>query len=542
MNLYNREALLQQIDSPDKWDVLIIGGGATGLGVALDSAVRGYRTLLLEQVDYAKGTSSRSTKLVHGGVRYLAQGDLGLVKEALYERGLMLQNAPHLVKNQSFIIPNYKWWGGIFYTLGLKVYDLLAGRLSLGKSIPIDRKETLDRIGTLKPEKLKGGVLYHDGQFDDSRLAVNIAQTCIEKGATLLNHFQVTQLTKDGEGIVNGVVAMDKETNKEYVLPAKVVINATGVFTDQILKMDNKDAKNMVRPSQGIHLVLDKSFLPGEDAIMIPKTNDGRVLFLVPWHNRVLVGTTDTVLDDHSLEPIALDKEIDFIIETANSYLSKRVGREDVLSIFAGLRPLAAPQDGSEKTKEISRSHKILISNSHLLTITGGKWTTYRKMAEDTMEKAIKLGKLPKKECATTHLPIHGATQELDPTDHLSVYGSDRKAILELIEKSPKLGEKLHPKMEFLCAEVVWAVRNEMARTVEDVLARRVRALFLDAQASIDMAPKVAEIMALELNRDQAWQQKQLADYNAIAIHYVLQESVASDKQQKINLKTKISN
>ncbi|WP_086475689.1 glycerol-3-phosphate dehydrogenase/oxidase [Arenibacter amylolyticus] len=542
VNLYNREALLQQIDSPDKWDVLIIGGGATGLGVALDSAVRGYRTLLLEQVDYAKGTSSRSTKLVHGGVRYLAQGDLGLVKEALYERGLMLQNAPHLVKNQSFIIPNYKWWGGIFYTLGLKVYDLLAGRLSLGKSIPIDRKETLDRIGTLKPEKLKGGVLYHDGQFDDSRLAVNIAQTCIEKGATLLNHFQVTQLTKDGEGIVNGVVAMDKETNKEYVLPAKVVINATGVFTDQILKMDNKDAKNMVRPSQGIHLVLDKSFLPGEDAIMIPKTNDGRVLFLVPWHNRVLVGTTDTVLDDHSLEPIALDKEIDFIIETANSYLSKRVGREDVLSIFAGLRPLAAPQDGSEKTKEISRSHKILISNSHLLTITGGKWTTYRKMAEDTMEKAIKLGKLPKKECATTHLPIHGATQELDPTDHLSVYGSDRKAILELIEKSPKLGEKLHPKMEFLCAEVVWAVRNEMARTVEDVLARRVRALFLDAQASIDMAPKVAEIMALELNRDQAWQQKQLADYNAIAIHYVLQESVASDKQQKINLKTKISN
>ena len=335
---------------------------------------------------------------------------------------------------------------------------------------------------------------------------------------------------------------MDKETNKEYVLPAKVVINATGVFTDQILKMDNRDAKNMVRPSQGIHLVLDKSFLPGDDAIMIPKTNDGRVLFLVPWHNRVLVGTTDTVLDDHSLEPIALDKEIDFIIETANSYLSKRVGREDVLSIFAGLRPLAAPQDGSEKTKEISRSHKILISNSHLLTITGGKWTTYRKMAEDTMEKAIKLGKLPKKECATTHLPIHGATHELDPTDHLSVYGSDRKAILELIEKSPKLGEKLHPKMEFLCAEVVWAVRFEMARTVEDILARRVRALFLDAQASIDMAPKVAEIMALELNRDQTWQQKQLADYNAIAIHYVLQESVASDKQQKINLKTKISN
>nr|WP_285903347.1 glycerol-3-phosphate dehydrogenase/oxidase [Arenibacter sp. H213] len=525
------------MDSSEKWDVIIIGGGATGLGVALDSVVRGYKTLLLEQVDFAKGTSSRSTKLVHGGVRYLAQGDLGLVKEALYERGLMLKNAPHLVKNQSFIIPNYKWWDGMFYTVGLKVYDLLAGRLSLGKSVHIGRKEILGRLKTLKEGKLKGGVLYHDGQFDDSRLAVNIAQTCVEKGATVLNHFQVVELTKDGQGVINGVVAKDMETNQEYVLPSTVVINATGVFTDQILKMDNKDAINMVRPSQGIHLVLDKSFLPGEDAIMIPKTDDGRVLFLVPWHNRVLIGTTDTVLNDHSLEPVALEEEIDFILQTTNKYLTKIVSRKDVLSIFAGLRPLAAPQDGSEKTKEISRSHKIIISKSQLVTITGGKWTTYRKMAQDTLDKIIRIGKLPNRECGTEHLPIHGATVDIDTSNHLYIYGSDRKAILRMLKESPELGEKLHPNLEYLCVEVLWAARYEMARTIEDVLARRVRILFLDAKASIEIAPKVARILAMELDKDLEWQEKQVIEYRAMAAQYVLLKNttLAFDDHSKIN-------
>jgi len=509
------------------WDIIVIGGGATGLGVALDSVTRGYKTLLLEQVDFAKGTSSRSTKLVHGGVRYLAQGDLGLVKEALYERGLLMNNAAHLVRNQTFIIPNYKWWGGMFYTLGLKIYDFLAGNLSLGKSRHIARKETLRRLTTLKKKKLKGGVVYHDGQFDDSRLAVNIAQTCIEKGATVLNHFQVTAVTKDAQGNINGVVAKDIETGNEYPLGAKVVVNATGVFTDHILKMDNKNAKNMVRPSQGIHLVLDKSFLPGEDAIMIPKTDDGRVLFLVPWHNRVLIGTTDTVLNDHSLEPVALEQEVDFIINTANNYLSKRVSRADVLSIFAGLRPLAAPKDGSEKTKEISRSHKIIISKSHLVTITGGKWTTYRKMAQDTIDRIIRMGKLPKKACVTHHLAIHGSIIDLPTDDHLYIYGKDRKAILQLIERSPELGEKLHPNLEYLNAEVVWAVRYEMARTVEDVLARRIRILFLDAQASIDIAYKVARILAVELDRDLAWQEKQVFEFKSMAAQYVLQKKLS---------------
>lgn len=523
MNVFERKFIIHQLKSTPEWDVIIIGGGATGLGVALDSVTRGYKTLLLEQVDFAKGTSSRSTKLVHGGVRYLAQGDLGLVKEALYERGLLMKNASHLVKNQTFIIPNYKWWGGLFYTIGLKIYDFLAGKLSLGKSVHIGKKETLTRLKTLKKNKLKGGVVYHDGQFDDSRLAVNIAQTCIEKGATVLNHFPVIGLTKDDLGNINGIVAKDSETDKEYHLPATVVVNATGVFTDQIMKMDYKNAKNMVRPSQGIHLVLDSSFLPGQDAIMIPKTDDGRVLFLVPWHRRVLIGTTDTVLNDHSLEPVALEEEVDFIINTANKYLSKKVSREHVLSIFAGLRPLAAPQDGSEKTKEISRSHKIMVSKSNLVTITGGKWTTYRRMAQDTIDKIIRMGKLPKKPCVTHQLSIHGSTLDLVENDHLYVYGSDQKAILQLIEQSPELGERLHPDLEYLCAEVVWAARYEMARTVEDVLARRIRMLFLDAEASIKISHKVAEILASELNKDVEWQEEQVFDYKAMASKYVLQ-------------------
>lgn len=522
MNLFSRPALLEQLAQRQNWDVIIIGGGATGLGIALDSVTRGYTTLLLEQVDYAKGTSSRSTKLVHGGVRYLAQGNIGLVREALYERGLMLKNAPHLVKNQSFIIPNYNWWDGIFYTTGLKIYDFLAGRLSLGKSVHIGQREVTARLGTLRSKGLKGGVVYQDGQFDDSRLAINLAQTSIEKGATLLNHFKVEKLTKDASGTINGVIAKDMETGLTHTLSAKAVINATGVFTDEVLKMDNEHAKNMVRPSQGIHLVLDRSFLPGTDAIMIPKTNDGRVLFLVPWHDKVVVGTTDTVLDSHSLEPKALKGEVDFILSTANAYLSKNVTRKDVLSIFAGLRPLAAPQDESEKTKEISRSHKIIVSKSGLVTITGGKWTTYRRMAQDTLNKVISLGKLPCRACITTTLPIHGASTLVDRADHLYIYGSDQKALEQLIAENPSWGEKMDHRLDFLKAEVVWAVRNEMARTVEDVLARRVRALFMDARAAISMAPLTAEIMAGELGRDAAWQAEQIAEFTKMAHNYIL--------------------
>lgn len=520
--MFDRPSLVTQIEDNKDWDVIIIGGGATGLGVALDSASRGYKTLLLEQSDFAKGTSSRSTKLIHGGVRYLAQGNIDLVKEALYERGLLLKNASHLVRNQSFIIPTYKWWNRLVYTIGLKIYDVLAGKLSFGKSTGISRKETTSRLSTIKTEHLNGGVVYHDGQFDDARLAVNIAQTAIEQGATVLNHFRVNHLQKDSHGIVNGVNALNVETQKTYILNAHVVINATGVFADKILQMDNVDAKDTIRPSQGIHLVLERKFMPDKDAVMIPKTADGRVLFLVPWHNRVVVGTTDTLLDSHSLEPMPLETEIDFILETANAYLNTKISRADVLSVFAGLRPLAAPKDSSEKTKEISRSHKIIVSKSEMITITGGKWTTYRRMAQDTLNKAIALKKLPSRKCFTKHLRIHGANGFPDDTNHLYVYGTDQKTIEELIKISPELGKKLHPKLEFLKAEVVWAVKNEMARTVEDVLARRVRILFLDAKAAKEVAPEVAELIAKCLNKDDAWKQSQIAEFNKLANQYIL--------------------
>lgn len=520
---FARATLLAQLVSQPSWDLLVIGGGATGLGVALDGASRGYKTLLLEQVDFAKGTSSRSTKLVHGGVRYLAQGDIGLVREALYERGLLLRNAPHLVKNQDFIIPNYTWWDGGFYTIGLKMYDLLAGKLSLGTSVHLSKAETLQRLGNLQADGLKGGVLYHDGQFDDARLATNLAQTAIEQGATLLNHFDVRGLLKDAQGNITGVQAANQETGELYEVHAKAIVNATGIFVDEILQLDQPGAPKLVRPSQGVHIVVDKSFLPGDDALMIPKTEDGRVLFAVPWHDRVVLGTTDTPLNEHSAEPQALEEEIDFILRTAGQYLTRAPQRSDALSVFAGLRPLAAPQNGSAKTKEISRSHKILVSQAGLITITGGKWTTYRRMAQDTVDKAISLGKLPPAPSQTALLAIHGAMPTPDRRSHLYVYGSDQPALLALITQTPTLGKKLDDTLEFLQAEVVWAARHELARTVEDVLARRVRVLFLDAHAAIRMAPAVAALLAQELGHDAAWQQQQVAAFTAVAQHYLLQ-------------------
>ncbi len=522
MDLINRESLIKQLSEESAWDVVVIGGGATGLGIALDSTMRGYRTLLVEQVDYSKGTSSRSTKLVHGGVRYLAQGNIDLVREALFERGILANNAPHLVSKQAFIIPNYSRWNNYFYTIGLKFYDFLSGRLSFGKSKRISKKDTVSRIETIRSNNLFGGVEYHDGQFDDSRLAINIAQTCIENGATLLNYCKATGLIKDEKGKVIGLHVRDEETAATYRVHSKVVINATGVFTDEIMQMDNSNASDMVRPSQGVHLVLDNSFLPGKDAIMIPKTDDGRVLFLVPWHNKVVVGTTDTLIDSHSLEPVALEEEINFIISTANRYLEKNVSKSDIRSVFAGLRPLAASNNKSEKTKEISRSHKIITSNSGLITITGGKWTTYRKMALDTINKAIALGFLPDRKCKTESLLIHGASNKPLEDNHLKIYGSDQSSIMRLAENDSRLGEKIHEGYPFIKAEVIWSVRYEMARTVEDILARRIRMLFLDARAAIASAPAVAELLAQELGKDNNWKTEQIRKFETLASNYIV--------------------
>ena len=522
----NRDQMLQKLKKEENkiWDVLVIGGGATGLGTALDATTRGYKTLLLEQSDFAKGTSSRSTKLVHGGVRYLAQGDVSLVLEALHERGLMRQNAPHLVKNQKFIIPNYSWWSGPFYTLGMKVYDMMSGKLGLGSSERISKEETLEAIPNLDEKDLIGGVIYYDGQFDDSRLAINLCQTIIENDGVALNYFKVSGLLKDKDGLVCGVEAIDMETSEEFDIKSKSVINATGVFADDILKMNDPKTKKMITPSQGVHIILDKSFLQSKSAIMIPKTSDGRVLFAVPWHNKVVVGTTDTPVNNASLEPKALEEEIDFILNTAGQYLKKDPTRKDVLSIFAGLRPLAAPKEGNDaKTKEISRSHKLIVSLSGLVTITGGKWTTYRKMAEDTIDKASMVAGLEEKKCVTHHMPIHGYVKKANYDDHMYIYGSDRMKLLELIEKEPKLGKTLHKDLPFLKAEVLWAVRHEMARTVEDVLARRVRALFLDARASIAMAEDVAKIIAKELNYNRRWIRNQVKEYTDLAKSYILE-------------------
>jgi glycerol-3-phosphate dehydrogenase len=520
----DRNKIIKALSGIEKiWDVIIVGGGATGLGAALDAASRGYQTLLLEQADFAKGTSSRSTKLVHGGVRYLAQGDIGLVREALHERGLLLKNAPHLVKNESFVIPNYEWWGGAFYTIGLTLYDVLAGNLGFGRAKHISKKEVVNKLPNINQKGLYGGVVYHDGQFDDSRLAVNLAQTALEQGATVLNYFRVISLIKNDQQKITGVIATDIETGQRYELKGKTVINATGVFVDDLLQMDKPGKKPMVRPSQGVHLVLDRSFMPGEDALMIPKTEDGRVLFAVPWHDKLVVGTTDTPIDEHSLEPRALEDEIDFIIRTAEKYLNKTPTRKDVLSVFAGLRPLAVPESGSSKTKEISRSHKLLVSESGMITITGGKWTTYRKMGEDTIDKAIEIGNLPHSPSNTRNLPIHGSQLNVDRSNHLYVYGSDKDALLALISEHAGWGEKLHPDMPYIQAEVIWGVRHEMARNVEDILARRVRALFLNARAAIDMAPVVAGLIAKELKKDTAWENEQVKAFTLLANGYLLE-------------------
>lgn len=521
----SREKNIEYLKSnPDGWDFIVIGGGATGLGVAVDAASRGYKTVLLEQSDFAKSTSSRSTKMVHGGVRYLAQGDVALVREALHERGRIAQNAPHLFKTQPFIIANYKNWEQPFYSIGMKVYDALAGKLNIGHSKIFSKNKVIEAIPQIKQDHLVGGVMYYDGQFDDARMAINLMQTATEQGATLVNYVRVTDL-QEIDGKVSGVTVHDEFSGDSFELHGKTIINATGIFVDQILSMQVKEHRPTVRPSQGIHLIVDGSFLGGDNAIMIPKTSDGRVLFCVPWHNKVILGTTDTPLTEFVLEPRPLEEEIDFILNTAGEYLIKKPERKDVLTVYAGLRPLAAPKEGDgEKTKEISRSHKLFSSESGLITITGGKWTTYRQMAEETVDLAIKTAQLPEKKCVTRTLKIHGAkeTTSRDRKNWLYVYGSDKRKILDLQKENSELAEMLHPNFEFTGSEVVWAIREEMAQTLEDVLARRVRALFLDARAAKEMAPKVAHIMATEMGKDKAWEDDQVQTFDRLADGYIL--------------------
>ncbi len=500
-----------------KWDIIIIGGGASGLGAAIDAASRGYKTLLLEKYDFAKGTSSRSTKLVHGGVRYLQNGDISLVIEALKERGIMRNNAPHLVRDLSFVIPSYDWWNSPFYGLGLKIYDLMAGKLGLGPSTILDHEETIALIPNVKQEDLRGGVIYHDGQFDDARMAVSMAQTAENHGATLLNYVGVTGLEKQND-LITGLTATDTLTNTDYQLKARVVINATGVFSDQILQLDQPESPAMIRPSQGVHLVLEKKFLKGPHAIMIPQTSDGRVLFAVPWHQHVVVGTTDTPIDTATAEPIALEEEIDFILANAAAYMTQKPKRSDVKSVFAGLRPLAAQGDKNE-TKEVSRHHKVMVSTAGLVSVIGGKWTTYRKMAEDTIDTAIPVGGLPERKCNTERMPIHGYDFNSDWDNPLHVYGSDIEKIIAL---NPNGNTSLATTFHITENQIQWAVEQEMAVTLEDVLARRVRGLFLDVKESLRIAPTVARLMAKFMNTNQQWETEQLKSFESLAQNYIL--------------------
>jgi len=503
----NRSEQLQSLATDTVWDIIVIGGGATGLGTALDAATRGYKTLLLEGHDFAKGTSSRSTKLVHGGVRYLEQGNIKLVREALRERGYLLKNAPHLTSVQTFIVPVFSWWEKMFYGLGLKFYDLLSGKLSLGDTQILSAKETLSHLPSINAEKLAGGILYYDGQFNDSGLAIELAATAINKGATVLNYCKATGFIKTNDKIT-GVECIDVLSEKKYTLNTKVAVNATGVFTNAIVQMDNELEHDLVSPSQGIHLVIDAKFFPGTDAMMIPKTDDGRVLFAVPWHDKVVLGTTDTPIEEISYEPKPLEEEIEFIIKHINRYCTALITRADINSVYVGLRPLVK-QKNKVSSSLISREHHLSVSPTGLITITGGKWTTYRKMAADAVDNAAFIGKLNKEKCSTAHTQIG---DELEKENRIQ----------EILKHDASLAEKIHAKYPFTKAQIVYSVKYEMAICIEDILARRIRLLFLDARLAIELAPMVASIIAPYLQKDKNWEAGQVKSFTQLADQYIL--------------------
>lgn len=507
----NRSELISAAQAGAPWDALIIGGGATGLGVAVEAASRGYRTLLLEQADLCKGTSSKSTKLIHGGVRYLEQGNVRLVVDALRERGRLLRNAPHLVKPLPMIIPIYRWWEKTYYGAGLGLYDLLAGKLRVGRSKWLSREDTLRQLPTLGATGLRGGVLFWDAQFDDTRLGIALARTFADRGGILINYFQVTALLKSGKRI-NGVLASDEFSGTQHEIEARVVINCTGVFSDQVREMDG-DRNALIAASRGSHVVLDRSFLRSDTALLIPRTTDGRVLFAIPWHDRVVAGTTEVPVSQPELEPRPTQDEIDFIISHLGHYLETKPASSDILSVFAGLRPLVKA-DGSGRTSSLSRDHVQIVSESGLVSVIGGKWTTYRKMGEDAVNQAVQVANLPPGQSITPDLCLESGSWEEDPA-------GTSKSLSRLIDDNPVLAGPLHANTFYCLAEVVRAVREEWACTVEDVLARRTRLLLLDAKASIEAAPAVAALMAAELGHDEKWQENQVTDFQTLALRYL---------------------
>jgi len=508
-----RAATLASFD--DDFDVLILGGGATGLGLAVDAVTRGYKTALVEAGDFAQATSSRATKLVHGGVRYLASGQIHLVYEALHERAIMVRNAPHLVHPLPFITPAYHAWELPYYGIGLKLYDLLSGKSTLGPTKILSKKEALARIPGLATKDFCGGVLYHDGQFNDARLALALARTAADHGAVIANYTRCISLVHTN-GKVTGAVVRDSETGNETTIRAKTVINATGIFTDEVRHLDQPDLPDLLSVSRGTHIVVRAQILGGDNAIMVPKTDDGRVIFLIPWQGRVVIGTTDLPAPTSQMEPGHTEAEIDYLLELANLYLAQPITRTDILSVFSGLRPLVTGKGAT--TSKLSREHHIDAAKSGLITVAGGKWTTYRRMAEDTLDFAIKQRALPERKCVSATIPLRGATGTPIASDrYLSEYGTDAPAVEALATANPALSQHLDPDLPYTFAEVVYAVREEMARTVEDVLSRRTRALLLDARAALRAAPAVATLMAQELQQGPEWVQNQVESFIKLA-------------------------
>ena len=509
----NRSTNLDRLKSSTVWDLVVVGAGATGASIALDAASRGLTVALVDRADFGKGTSSRSTKLVHGGVRYLAQGNIGLVRDALHERSLLRNNAPHTVHEMSFLVPCKSWLEKVWYGLGFVLYDMLAGKSGFAKAKRLNASQCRDYVPTIAPEMARHGVLYSDGQFDDAQLLLNIVQTADEHGAVVSNYVQAESFLKNSDGRITGVRLIDLESRfpleksvGSFDVQARCVINATGPFCDELRVADQPTTKPIIAPSQGVHIVLDHSFLPGDAAVIVPKTSDGRVIFLIPWHGHTVVGTTDTPIERATQEPIATEDEIHFLLETAGAYLSKKPSRSDILSIFVGIRPLVKAKSGGSNTSKLSRDHTILISESGLITITGGKWTTARKMAEDCVDRAIESVGLAKARCITKDLPLHG----LDLEGKAELVAQDRSLGLPIVEGYP-----LKP------VDVIWAARFQMARTVEDVLARRDRLLFLRARDAIEAAPTVALILAKELEKGDEWIDQQLIEFRSLAMNYL---------------------
>jgi glycerol-3-phosphate dehydrogenase len=504
----------------EPFDVLVLGGGATGLGIALDAVTRGYRTALVEAGDFAQATSSRATKLVHGGVRYLASGQIHLVYEALHERKVMLRNAPHLVQPLAFLTPAYRWRDLPYYGAGLKLYDVLSGRASMGPTHILGRAAALRSLPGIQSKNLKGGILYHDGQFDDARLALALARTAQDHGAVVLNYLRCAELLKY-QGKTIGARVEDVETGEMVAVHARAVFNATGIFVDSIRKQDDPSIPELLSVSRGTHIVVGPEVLGSANAIMVPKTKDGRVIFAIPWLGKVVIGTTDLPATSVAMEPGHQAQEIDYLLEHINPYLAKRIEKTDVLSVFSGLRPLVTGREAS--TSKLSREHHIDASASGMITIAGGKWTTYRRMAQDALDFAISKQLLAEgKPCATGSLKLRGAVTGLDPAVAISRYGSDAASVRSLIALDPLFAQRVDEALPFTFAEVVYAVREEMARTVEDVLSRRMRALLLDSTAARRASAAVAQRMAIELGRDEVWVAQQIASFKALAERFYM--------------------